>query len=703
MYERVLWFFLGAILFVFAAVIFMSLFLPQADAQTTALQYLNVAGNPLQPLTFIQDSYGNIHVSSSDTYVWRVLRCVAPASGYDEYLSTGVLLQPFDDYDSITWYTEDLGDTDGYASATVINPSLLRGESMGLFVKFTGFPLTNFGPSSDYESAIRVYYLSTAGEVLSDSNMVLSLNLGNNAILRSDLNQRVYDPTKLNPVTGLLYVDLDETLLESRGFLSVHIGKRSSGGVFTNDPNGRFFIYSGLPGTTGFSTFEHHPTTYLVTGIPSTTFPRVEIGDLITGGNLDSGATDIRFVGRNPGTGPDIFRSAINGTVDDVDITYRPLSFVPYTPYYHEGSAGIGRQTFTIPYYELYDDPQSTSTNYQITCTISNPWGTEDLFPHRFTYRVPTAAPPVITAPWFTGNFTHEHNVTTAGGLKLDKQYGPSVVLPVPHVDTPPVVPRVLPIGGVTNQTLNITQAVLPNITRIDPPPIGGFWTTNNFLDLVVKIEDYDGSRQDLTSPLIGSCTVMSKTALTPVYPLQDDTMINAPANSPGSTYGVYHQLYGRLNTTHTDVQFAIPFLEQGRCFTSSGEITGLCQSVSGLVIPPSPDESFTYSCQYDGEIHQGTVLAKSPLYRSLIQDLTHSDIFGWGSPEFLGIGIIGFLGLISCMVGYNRKNLAASAVTFVLAIGLMGYFGILNVTESVMAAIVTVVILAVFQRGAKQ
>ena len=58
---------------------------------------------------------------------------------------------------------------------------------------------------------------------------------------------------------------------------------------------------------------------------------------------------------------------------------------------------------------------------------------------------------------------------------------------------------------------------------------------------------------------------------------------------------------------------------------------------------------------------------------------------------------------MFGALVGYNRKNLAASAVTFVLAIGLMGYFGILNVTESVMAAIVTVVILAVFQRGAKQ
>ena len=60
---------------------------------------------------------------------------------------------------------------------------------------------------------------------------------------------------------------------------------------------------------------------------------------------------------------------------------------------------------------------------------------------------------------------------------------------------------------------------------------------------------------------------------------------------------------------------------------------------------------------------------------------------------------MIGFLGLMSCLVGYNRKNLAPAAVTFVVAIGLMGYFGILKVSESLLAAVIVVVILAVFQR----
>ena len=279
---------------------------------------------------------------------------------------------PFADYDSVTWYTEDMGDADGYASATVINPSLLRGDNMGLFVKFGTVPVSGLGQYTSVQNSLRVYYLSTAGETLTDSNQVLAFDLENYPTVLRNPTRYEHSSSVFDPNTGLVYVDLDETLLESRGFLSVHIGQKyRTNDEFFNDPNGRFFIYSGLPGTTGFSTFEHHPTTYLAIGIPSTTIPRVEIGDLITGGNIDAGATDVRFVGRNAGTGPDIFRSAINGTVDDADISLRPFSFVSYTPYYHEGTSGIGRQTFTIPYYELYDDPQNDSTNYQITCTIS--------------------------------------------------------------------------------------------------------------------------------------------------------------------------------------------------------------------------------------------------------------------------------------------------------------------------------------------
>ena len=112
-------------------------------------------------------------------------------------------------------------------------------------------------------------------------------------------------------------------------------------------------------------------------------------------------------------------------------------------------------------------------------------------------------------------------------------------------------------------------------------------------------------------------------------------------------------------------------------------------------------DEPFRYNCQTATGNMSGTVLADQPAFIGLLANVTGgNDVFGWGGgTEFLGIGLVGFLGLMSCLVGYNRKNLAPAAVTFVVAIGLMGYFGILNVSESLLAALIVVVILAVFQR----
>ena len=263
------------------------------------------------------------------------MRCVAPASDYDEYVSTGVLFMPFDDYSSATWYTEDLDQTDGYTSGAVIDRSLLRGDDMGLFIKFTDNTAYIGGGSGGTPrvyttmNSLRVYYLDSAGDTLTDLNVGLSMDL-NNIKKRHGGGNYGYLQSQFDPVTDLMYVDLDENLLEQRGYLSVHIGKKSVGSAeFVDDPGGRFYIYSGLPGTPGFTTFEHHPTTYLAPGSSPVTIPRVEIGDLITGGNLNGTSTDLSFVGRNPVVGSDLFRSAINGTVDDVDVTYRPLSFVP--------------------------------------------------------------------------------------------------------------------------------------------------------------------------------------------------------------------------------------------------------------------------------------------------------------------------------------------------------------------------------------
>ena len=76
------------------------------------------------------------------------------------------------------------------------------------------------------------------------------------------------------------------------------------------------------------------------------------------------------------------------------------------------------------------------------------------------------------------------------------------------------------------------------------------------------------------------------------------------------------------------------------------------------------------------------------------------SNQFGWGGDtNFLGLGIVGVMCLMSAMVGFNRKHLPASAVIFITLIGAFGYFGLLNVTETVMGALVMLAILMVFQR----
>ena len=75
-------------------------------------------------------------------------------------------------------------------------------------------------------------------------------------------------------------------------------------------------------------------------------------------------------------------------------------------------------------------------------------------------------------------------------------------------------------------------------------------------------------------------------------------------------------------------------------------------------------------------------------------------DRLGWGAPDFMGLGLVASMGLITAMVGFSRKNLAGSAIIFAAVIGAMGWIGLMNVTEAMMAGITVAVILIVFQRS---
>ena len=649
---------------------FMPMIFPDAEATTTITAYYDPQNNPVNPLHFRNDQYGNVHITSADFFVPRFLHCVAPASGYDAYIASGIIMGSGRMYYSPTWYSTDVSSwPHKFTGADRIDPgNLLHGGQIVAVVDPAGG-----GQGTGYYRPGVYYYPDSTTEF--DHTKFRDAS---SAIDRSgQANAEV-----------LLMIDLDEDLLRERGYLIITypwVTNPPQQVYPSADPS--YFLYSTLPGGPGsWQTFEYEPSLLWKTGEPAVN-TTMKTGNIAMGYNIDMNAKHLSLIGR--GSEGDYFREVADGSFTALH-TWAPGHYQPIEPYWYPGVTTSPINVLTIPYYKLYDDPDNDSTSYTLTCQIVNPWGTEDLFSHRHTY-TPRTTPVLSTyaQSWFTGNFTPP--VQEPGGLNIAGIHGNTTVLPEPVAHTPVVAPPQLPIGSVTNQTLHLSTSVLPNITRVDPPPIGGYYTSNNYLDLVTQVEP--GSRTSPVSPIRTSCEVTSKTHLVPLYPIRNVGNINSDA----PTTGMYHQLYGRVNMSHPGYD-----ADTSTCVDGEGTISRTCARQPGLILPPSPDESFVYSCQYNGTVHAGTVLAEEPIYVNMLNSLTTQDRFGWGSPQFLGLGIIGFMGLLSCMVGFNRKNLAASAVTFTIGIGLMGYVGILNVTESIMAAVVVVTILAVFQRGAK-
>ena len=286
----------GSAVGVFVVILAVSLFLPQAEATTVLSKYSGLNTSPLQPLVFIQDSYGNVHVSSSDTYVWRVLRCTAPASGYDAYLSTGILQSHglrvsanTSPYKSPVWYTQDIDFSTGY-DRVVIDPQVLRGSELMAYVEIKqavspfngeGRPVDNKSPNM-----LSVYYLPAKDT-------------------EPTVQYRDYSSIITPNNAGELYVlDLDEELLKTRGFLYLEFnytnGYKRVPEYRTGDPgytairsgypvpdtNSRFFLYGNVPGgQTGYQTVEHSPSTYLQ-GSQDPVAVGGKLGDVVFGYNL---------------------------------------------------------------------------------------------------------------------------------------------------------------------------------------------------------------------------------------------------------------------------------------------------------------------------------------------------------------------------------------------------------------------------------
>ena len=116
--------------------------------------------------------------------------------------------------------------------------------------------------------------------------------------------------------------------------------------------------------------------------------------------------------------------------------------------------------------------------------------------------------------------------------------------------------------------------------------------------------------------------------------------------------------------------------------------------------VPLDYSEPARYTCMIADTEISGTSIAKSPLYVDLLSYVIDDNYFGWGSTgQFLGMGLVGVLAMLSCMVGYNRKHLISAGVLFTVGIGLLGYFGLLDVPQILMSFLVVTLILLIFQR----
>ena len=137
--------------------------------------------------------------------------------------------------------------------------------------------------------------------------------------------------------------------------------------------------------------------------------------------------------------------------------------------------------------------------------------------------------------------------------------------------------------------------------------------------------------------------------------------------------------------------------LTQVKYLEGASSMTG---GVINFTVPVDYDEPVRYTCHINNGTVRGTELAAAPLYLDLLRQINQENIFGWDSGnDFLGFGVVGFLALLSCTVGYNRRHLVSAGITFVLGIGLMGYLEILTVPQMLMSFLLVILILVIFQR----
>ena len=361
---------------------FMPMIFPDADATTTVTKYAGVTSNPINPLHFRNDQYGNVHITSADFFVPRFLHCAAPASGYDAYIASGIIMGDGRMYNSPTWYSTDVSTWPfEFTHLSKVNPqNMFHGGEIMAVIKPESIP----SPGGGGYSYFGVYYLH---------------NETSKGDFRpaSQFNRDYFQAGFSRTANDVYMVDLDEEILKTRGYLLMTNAHsfRGSWVAYTHDPVD-YFLYSTLPGGSGgWQTFEYKPAILYTGGTGATVTTKA--GNLALGYNILAQNSEVSVIARAQG---DFIRETMDGSFTALNV-HTPGHYQQIEPYWYPDAAGSSINSLTIPYYKLYDDPDNDSTSYALTCQIINPWGAEDLFTQAHVHPPddPCSIPAMLSPP----------------------------------------------------------------------------------------------------------------------------------------------------------------------------------------------------------------------------------------------------------------------------------------------------------------
>jgi len=192
------------------------------------------------------------------------------------------------------------------------------------------------------------------------------------------------------------------------------------------------------------------------------------------------------------------------------------------------------------------------------------------------------------------------------------------------------------------------------------------------------------------------------------------------PENSPYSfsiedytTCGAYDPINGEL----------------GSFMTTDNKTAGLFTDFLGSTIPYvwfARDNPLVVNCQNlnffltDGSepptnvTFSKTLNADMPFYTKFLSAI-EADDWGWGvgqseisdQPGFapyqnliFGMPFVAVMGMLTAMIGFNRRHIPAAGISYGIVLGALTYFGLIDIPVAAFGAIVTFLILLIFSKG---